>query len=279
MAVVFHSDPGAFARAADPVAKRSPCSEAFVAMWCTGLRQHPPELGVPWLLATAEVDGAHALAMQHGPNPVLLEHGDPAAVRAIAHALADAGHETPGVHGAEAACAAFAEVWRERYGSRTLERVRLRHHVLDTVSPVPTPAGTMRVADAGDRDWLVEALDAFVDEARAPRAPQGTARMVEQRIADRRWRVWDDGGIVAFLGANLIDGGYARIGPVYTPKARRGRGYATALVAAASSELIERGARHVFLTTDVANPVSNAIYARVGFRPVDDMVAYDFVAP
>jgi predicted GNAT family acetyltransferase len=66
---------------------------------------------------------------------------------------------------------------------------------------------------------------------------------------------------------------------VYTPKAKRGRGYATALVAAASHELLARGARRVFLTTDVANPVSNAIYARVGFRPVDDMVAYDFVAP
>ena len=279
MTVVFHADPQAFARAARAVASRSPCSEAFVAIWCAGFGRHPPEPGVPWLFATAEVDGAKALAMQHGPNPVLLEHGDPAAVRAIAHALADAGHGVPGVHGAEDACAAFADVWRERYGFVAAERVRLRHHVLDSVSPVPSPAGAMRVAGEGDRAWLVEALDAFVDEAKVPRAPQGTARMVEQRVADRRFRVWDDDGIVAFLGAQLVDGGHARIGPVYTPRARRGRGYATALVAAASRELIERGASHVFLTTDVANPVSNAIYARVGFRPVDDMVAFDLVAP
>jgi predicted GNAT family acetyltransferase len=279
MPVVFHADPEAFARAASPVARRSPCSEAFVAIWCTGLRQHPPDPDVTLLLATAEVDGAHALAMQHGPNPVVLEHGDPAAVRAIARALADAGHAVPGVHGSETACAAFAEVWRERVGRAAAERVRLRHHVLDTVSPVPAPAGMMRIAQAADRDWLVEALEAFLDEAKVPPAPQGTARMIEQRLADRRFRVWDDGGIVAFLGANAIDGGYARIGPVYTPKPLRGRGYATALVAAASAELLGRGARQVFLTTDVANPVSNAIYARIGFRPVDDMVAYDFVAP
>jgi hypothetical protein len=165
MAVVFHSDPEAFARAADPVAKRSPCSEAFVAIWCAGLRHHPPAAGVPWLLATAEVDGAHALAMQHGANPVLLEHGDPAAVRAIAHALADAGHEAPGVHGAEAACAAFAEVWRERAVSGGRARA---------IAP-PCPGHRVAGAHArrrdarrrrGDRDWLVEALDAFVDEAR-----------------------------------------------------------------------------------------------------------------
>jgi len=279
MAVVFHTDPETFARAARPVSARSPCSEAFVAIWCAGLRHHPPEPGVPWVLATALVDGASALAMQHGRNAIVLEHGDPAAVRAIARALADAGHEVPGVHGAEAACAAFAGVWRERYGRGTVVHARLRHHVLDTVSPVPAPTGAMRVADAGDRAWLVEALDAFIDEAKVPPAPQGNARMVEQRVADGRYRVWEDGGIVAFLGAHLIDGGYARIGPVYTPKAHRGRGYATALVAAASGELIARGAQRVFLTTDVANRVSNAIYARIGFRPVDEMVELDFVDP
>ncbi len=74
-------------------------------------------------------------------------------------------------------------------------------------------------------------------------------------------------------------GAHARIGPVWTAPASRGRGYATALVAAASRELLDRGARRVFLTTDLANPVSNAIYARIGYRPVDDTVGYDFLDP
>ena len=103
--------------------------------------------------------------------------------------------------------------------------------------------------------------------------------MVRERLAEGRYRLWEDPAIVSFLGATLVDGGYARIGPVYTPPASRGRGYATALVAVASLELLERGAQDVFLSTDVANPVSNAIYARVGYRPVDETVGYDFVAP
>ena len=41
--------------------------------------------------------------------------------------------------------------------------------------------------------------------------------------------------------------------------------YATALVAHVSRELLSRGKRKLFLTTDVANPTSNAIYARIGF--------------
>ncbi len=60
---------------------------------------------------------------------------------------------------------------------------------------------------------------------------------------------------------------------------RRGRGYATALVAELSRELLARGKRRLFLTTDVANPTSNAIYARIGFRAENDDCRLDFVAP
>ncbi|CAG0971992.1 hypothetical protein BURK1_01274 [Burkholderiales bacterium] len=279
MPVVFHRDPHAFAAAARDVASRSPCSEAFVAIWCAGLARRPPAPGVTWLLATARNGNANALVMQHGPNPLLLEHSDPEAAREVAHALADRGHPVPGVDGSETACAAFAEAWRERTGRVTVERVRMRHHALERVSPVPAPPGSARVAGAEDLAWLVEAHDAFVAEAKVPPALQGTERLVRERIDDGRMRVWHDGRTVSFLGLNLVDGGHARVGPVYTPPARRGRGYATALVAAASSELLERGARRVCLTTDLANPVSNAIYARVGYRPVDETVGRDFVDP
>lgn len=278
MSVTFHADPEAFVRAAQPVAARSPCSQAFVAIWCAGLVRHPPAPGTPWLLATASVGDARALAMQHGHNALLVELSDPEAVRAIAGALAGAGHAIPGVEGSHAACAAFAQVWRERTGVAAAERVRLRHHVLETVTDVAPPAGRMRAATGDDRAWLVRALEAFVDEARVPHPPQGIERTVAQRIADDRYRVWDDAGIVSFLGGSVVDG-YGRIGPVYTPRPHRGRGYATALVAHASRELLARGARFVTLTTDRANPVSNAIYARVGYRAVDDTIGLDLVAP
>lgn len=278
MPIVFHADPQSFAQAARSVASRSPCSEALVAIWCASLTSHPPARDVPFLLVTAEASGARAIAMQHG-HALLLEHSDPAAVSLIAHALADLDHAVPGIEGDAAACAAFVEAWQARTGRVAAERFRLRHHMLEDVSPVRVPSGASRRADERDAEWLVRAHDAFTDEAKVPRAPQGTERMVRQRLADARYRLWEDRGIVSFLAANLIDGGHARIGPVYTPPEHRGRGYATALVASASRELIARGAARVFLTTDLANPVSNAIYARVGFRAVDDTVAFDLVAP
>lgn len=63
----------------------------------------------------------------------------------------------------------------------------------------------------------------------------------------------------------------ARCGaPVYTPAERRGHGYASAAVAQVSRRLLAEGAR-VCLFTDRANPVSNHVYAELGFTAVTDM--------
>jgi predicted GNAT family acetyltransferase len=76
--------------------------------------------------------------------------------------------------------------------------------------------------------------------------------------------------VVHLTGANAPAFGVARIGPVYTAREQRGRGYASAGVAAVSRLLLDRGAR-VCLFTDQANPTSNRIYEALGFRPVVDM--------
>ena len=86
--------------------------------------------------------------------------------------------------------------------------------------------------------------------------------------------LWEDGGepvSLAGWGGPTPNG--IRIGPVYTPPALRGRGYATALTAALSQRLLDGrlfagGRRFCFLYTDLANPTSNAIYERIGYRRV-----------
>src|SRR5438876_114270 len=66
----------------------------------------------------------------------------------------------------------------------------------------------------------------------------------------------------------------ARIGAVYTPPELRRRGYATALVADVSRRQLAEGKRFCFLFTDLANPISNSIYPKVGYRPVADFREY-----
>jgi len=67
-----------------------------------------------------------------------------------------------------------------------------------------------------------------------------------------------------------------RIGPVYTPPAFRGRGYASVLVAQVSQAQLHAGRRFCFLYTDLANPTSNKIYQEIGYRPVTDALRIDF---
>jgi predicted GNAT family acetyltransferase len=61
-----------------------------------------------------------------------------------------------------------------------------------------------------------------------------------------------------------------RINFVYTPPAHRGRGYATSCVAALTRHLLDPGKEFCFLFTDLANPTSNKIYRRLGYRHVCD---------
>jgi predicted GNAT family acetyltransferase len=140
-------------------------------------------------------------------------------------------------------------------------------------------AGRARVALAADADWIIDRQVAFIEEVGLPDRPERLRELLPPRIERGDFRIWDDGGPVAYAGYNDAAPEFARIAPVYTLPECRGRGYATSLVAALSRELKERGKRKLFLTTDVANPTSNAIYARIGFRPENDDCGFDFIAP
>ena len=64
---------------------------------------------------------------------------------------------------------------------------------------------------------------------------------------------------------------------VYTPPHLRRKGYATECVAKLSKLLLEEeGNKFCFLYTDLANPTSNSIYQKIGYRPVIDLDQYKF---
>jgi predicted GNAT family acetyltransferase len=70
--------------------------------------------------------------------------------------------------------------------------------------------------------------------------------------------------------------GQVRVGAVYTPAPLRGRGYAGGATAAVSQAALDSGAKEVLLFTDLANPTSNGLYQRLGYRPVADFATYEF---
>ena len=93
---------------------------------------------------------------------------------------------------------------------------------------------------------------------------------------DGAWVVWDDGDPVSLAAYGNPTPSGTRVGPVYTPLEHRGRGYATSLVADLTAERLAIGLDYCFLFTDLANPTSNAIYARIGYEAVADWDQWSF---
>jgi predicted GNAT family acetyltransferase len=79
-------------------------------------------------------------------------------------------------------------------------------------------------------------------------------------------------------GISRPEAGMVRVAAVYTPPEVRGRGYGGAVTAAVTRSALDAGAAHVVLFTDLANPTSNALYQRLGFRPVEDRTVVEFTA-
>jgi predicted GNAT family acetyltransferase len=144
------------------------------------------------------------------------------------------------------------------------------------VPPAVPPNGLGRVADETDRAVLVDWWAAFTREVAGPQEHE-PAQAVEERLSYGGLMLWEDSGQpVSLAGVSRTAAGMARIGPVFTPKQLRGRGYASAVTAMVSRRTLEAGVQEVLLYTDLANPTSNALYQRIGYRMVADYVELDF---
>ncbi|HYL40066.1 MAG TPA: GNAT family N-acetyltransferase [Candidatus Binatus sp.] len=222
-----------------------------------------------------------AAAMQTPPhNLVLAEVADAAAVPALAQALAR--ESLPGVLGPSAAAAEFAVRWSGAAGRRTHRAMAERIYRCARVIP-PRPAeGSPRIAAAPDRELLIEWLRAFNLEAgvSSVEAPEVMADRWIGHVGGRTMWLWEAGRrVVSASGVSGPTPHGIRVGPVYTPRSDRGRGYASNLVAAATQAQLDAGKTFVFLFTDLANPTSNRVYQAIGYEPVADVDYWAFDPP
>jgi predicted GNAT family acetyltransferase len=139
------------------------------------------------------------------------------------------------------------------------------------------PAGTARIAGDSDRALVVDWFHAFHADI------QETARAVDDMVDDRLSyggvTVWEvDGRPVSMVGVSRPEGGAVRVNAVYTPPQMRGRGYGAAVTSTVTQAALDAGADDVVLFTDLANPTSNALYQRLGYRPVEDRSVVEFAA-
>lgn len=223
-----------------------------------------------WYQAVGEtVRGAF---LRTPPRAALLSDLPAAAVGPLAAVILE--ENAGAVDGPAATIAAFADAWTAATGrgSKVSARHRL-YRLADLTPPRPLPEGSARPATSADRDLVIDWFAAFGAEADEPAA--ANPRLIDDRIANDCLMLWDvDGAPVSLAGVTLPIGGMVRVGPVYTPPALRGRGHAGAVTAAISKRAQDAG-HEVVLFTDLANPTSNALYQRLGYRAVGDYQTLD----
>jgi len=264
--------------AARSQAAQSPAAQSPTAAPGSGLDE--PLFG--WWRPSARPDtesaGEVGAVCMHTPEfPVLLSRVSGQAAAELARNLAAAGRQLPGVNAAQEAADAFAAAWRDHTGDAVTLYRRMRLFRLgQLVRPAPGPEGEARLATERDHDLLAGWFDAFVREVGDP--PRHDSRaVVGDRLGYGGITVWEVGGVPASIaGRTRAVVGMVRVGPVYTPPELRGRGYAGAVTAAVSQAALGAGVREVVLYTDLANPTSNALYQRLGYRPVEDRVIFSF---
>ena len=104
----------------------------------------------------------------------------------------------------------------------------------------------------------------------------GAHEIAELRIADRDLFIWDDGGPVATVTKTRHSTHGIVVSLVYTPPAHRNRGCTFFCCGCAESATVGCRLGVLFALHRLANPTSNSIYQRIGYRPVADFDEYIF---
>jgi RimJ/RimL family protein N-acetyltransferase len=281
----IHEDPASFLADAGSFLRRSEAANSSVMAQMTRMITAPgPDDGGAYLACAVDRDAVVATVVLASSDNVQVSAGPAAAFAAFAADIRARARQPKRLVGPRESCEAFAQAWHDLTGSRHELRFHLRHFALETLPAIPASVGGMRHPQPSEYDRIAEWICDFIVEAGLPaEEPERVRSRFMPRMQRGLVRVWDDGVPVSLAGYGEIDGdsgpGAARIGPVYTPPEHRGRGYASGLVAALSRELLQGGKRAIFLTTDLANPISNGIYEKIGYRRAADHCHYDFVAP
>ena len=220
-------------------------------------------------------DGTVQGAYVHTPpyRPLLGSMAEETA-RALVRKWRASGAVVPGVSGPAGLVRAVGEEWAAAGGGWTVFRDQRLFRLGELTPPQSEPPGTARLADAADVPLVVRWFEDFSEAI-----GEGSGNIPTQarnRVAAGRLVLWVlDGAPVSMAGFSPVIAGQGRVAPVYTPSELRGRGYAGMATVAASRALRAAGAEEVLLYTDLANPTSNALYQRLGYRPVQDVTVLD----
>ncbi|MDR0464906.1 MAG: GNAT family N-acetyltransferase [Treponema sp.] len=200
------------------------------------------------------------------------------AVSCLIKGIAQTENKIPGVMTENTLAEYFAGAYAKANNVQFKLKTKMRIHELVMVNPDIPKTGVLRLARESDMPFLPYWLESFNFDC------FGTALNINQDPEYYRYHI--KGHKIYILEENGIPVSMAQksremqtvcgVSYVYTPPYFRGKGYATSCVAAVSRLILEAGFKKCVLYTDLANPVSNSIYKKIGYNPICDSLEIKF---
>ena len=240
-----------------------------------------------WFMAAVQDGGRIMLtALMTPPYNVTLYATDNRieedALACLVHGMEDSSVSVPGVMAEKTLAERFAETYAGIRGVKYSAEKNLRLYALTKVNPGIAPDitnGSLRLTRESDMAFLPYWLEGFNRDCfGASLLVKPDAAYYQYEIDSKKVYVLEDRGTpvsIAKISRELQS--LCCISYVYTPPYFRRKGYASSCVAALSQVCLERGFTKCLLYTDLANPISNSIYQKIGYVPINDFSDIKFV--
>jgi len=276
MEIVDHKTAGDFLGRAGPWLEEAEAENNLILGIASSLVDCPERYGAGPCLITVEhgrrVVGA---ALMTPPRKLMITRSSVPALGALVEYLHETAAAVPGVLGPSPETEDFARRWAElTEKSSRLEMGQRIYQCDGVIHPTYSP-GHLQPATEADFPLLVRWQEAFNRDVGLV-LHEDTKSIVRKRIADGQSYVWENGQVTSMASWARETANGVAVNMVYTPPEFRGKGYATSCAASLTQLLLDSGRARCFLHADLANPTSNGIYQRIGYRPVCDYQEWSF---
>lgn len=238
-----------------------------------------------WLMAAvSDENGIVLTALMTPPMYITLYPTDniiyPEAVKCLVNGLN--GCSIPGVVTESSLSRLFAEEYSAYNGLTYKTTMSQRIYQLTEVNKDIKRIGKIRLLKEDDMHFFPYWLEAFgaanVYGSTNMSIPQDYETYLYRVRSEKMYILEVDGKPVSMAGYTRVMNTAVGVAFVYTPPYFRGKGYASSCVAQLSEKALADGFSKCVLYTDLLNPTSNDIYAKIGYKPVCDSLMLGFCA-
>jgi len=250
------------------------------------LKKDPHRYGdiIPDLITVTKDGELKQVSIRTPPYNQLLSYtNDLTTIDALINKLIEKDMEIPGVLGFKEGVTKFASIWCEKKNFNQNLMMNERVYKLESVAEETLGDKELIIADESHEEIVLKWTKEFILEAFAESSTE--REMIESHMKQRQksikenriFLLFDDGRPISMAqkAGKTPNGNLVNL--VYTPPSLRRKGYATECVAKLSKYLLDEGNKYCFLFTDLANPTSNSIYQKIGYRPIIDFDQIEFV--